>query len=41
MVVCDVRLSVLVSVTSNKVLVIVVLVENVVLVVVFVCDPVR
>ena len=41
MVVCDVRLSVLVSVTSNKVLVIVVLVEKVVLVVVFVCDPVR
>ena len=38
--VCDIRFSVLVSVTSNKVLV-VVLVENVVLVVVFVCESVR
>ena len=40
-VVCDVRFSVLVSVTSNKVPVIVVLVENVVQVVVFVCETVR
>ena len=40
-VVCDVRSSVLVSVTSNKVLVIVVLGGNVVQVVVFVCETAR